>query len=621
MARQQLNIRRRSHVSYVGISEHGQCGYCKFTKRAQAKATFDDVAPVAADSNSTRLVDDSDAGGSSSNSSTTASTTTTNAASAHMLSSSLAASSSTATTTICSAVPTPTRTSATEDEQQQQRGASGDGDGASTDENDAGDSAVFGLWAHRLTVQHYQCLADRGWRRSGGYLYKPLMDRTCCPQYTIRLDVHKFCLSRTQKRVLRTMRDFLRTGQRPSRRVSDETAPVRPLGGQQQRKRKRTSTTTETAQSAARHTNDDRTSKNSEANDKIVGMDRQPKKKELRRRRAEERLKARGVDLEEYKRQRAARETARRRTIQSFLDGYNRPDWAHTFELRLIGEPSDELEGDFEEEFELFRRYQTQIHREREQGVTPEAFRRFLAASPLMSAVGERDNNNDSEEEEADDEGLPPRRLPGLGSYHQQYRLDGRLIAVAVIDLLPNCLSAKYFFYEPEYAFLSLGTYSALREIAFTQRLARRQSDLHFYYMGFYLYDCPKMRYKGRFRPSELLCDHCFNWLPVSECDRIIEANGGRFSTFHASGEPARVLLNDAQLGQIRCLVGEPAQPITFGQLRHSLASSSARQQQQQDTGAAVSSSAMLLLEELTDKVRTFAYYAGPAALEMALFL
>lgn len=50
-----------------------------------------------------------------------------------------------------------------------------------------------------------------------------------------------------------------------------------------------------------------------------------------------------------------------------------------------------------------------------------------------------------------------------LGSYHQQYYLDGHLIAVGVVDILPRCLSAKYLYYDPDYEFLTLGTYTALR--------------------------------------------------------------------------------------------------------------------------------------------------------------
>ena len=43
------------------------------------------------------------------------------------------------------------------------------------------------------------------------------------------------------------------------------------------------------------------------------------------------------------------------------------------------------------------------------------------------------------------------------GSYHQLYRIDHKLVAVGVVDILPNCLSAKYFYYDPDYKFLELG--------------------------------------------------------------------------------------------------------------------------------------------------------------------
>lgn len=53
-------------------------------------------------------------------------------------------------------------------------------------------SLLSGLYCHSLRVDQYQQLVDRGWRRSGCSLYKPNMQHTCCPQYTIRLDVSKF---------------------------------------------------------------------------------------------------------------------------------------------------------------------------------------------------------------------------------------------------------------------------------------------------------------------------------------------------------------------------------------------------------------------------------------------
>ncbi len=94
----------------------------------------------------------------------------------------------------------------------------------------------------------------------------------------------------------------------------------------------------------------------------------------------------------------------------------------------------------------------------------------------------------------------------GYGSFHQQYRLDGKLIAVGVVDILPLCLSSVYFFYDPDYSNFSLGIYSgrstffihyaALREIQWVQSVQKACPALKYYYMGFYIHTCPKMKYK-----------------------------------------------------------------------------------------------------------------------------
>ena len=51
----------------------------------------------------------------------------------------------------------------------------------------------------------------------------------------------------------------------------------------------------------------------------------------------------------------------------------------------------------------------------------------------------------------------------GYGSFHQHYLLDGKIIAVGVVDILPNCISSVYLYYDPDYSFLGLGVYTALR--------------------------------------------------------------------------------------------------------------------------------------------------------------
>jgi len=106
----------------------------------------------------------------------------------------------------------------------------------------------------------------------------------------------------------------------------------------------------------------------------------------------------------------------------------------------------------------------------------------------------------------------------GYGTFHQLYRIDGKLVAVGVVDVLPLCLSSVYFFYDPDFSFLSIGVYSALSEIEWVKNAMKNNPQLKYYYMGFYIHSCKKMRYKGQYKPSDLLCPESYNWIPLSEC-------------------------------------------------------------------------------------------------------
>ncbi|KAK6031044.1 Mov34/MPN/PAD-1 family protein, partial [Ostertagia ostertagi] len=150
--------------------------------------------------------------------------------------------------------------------------------------------------------------------RSGKYIYKPTMSRTCCPQYTIRLDSTKFVLSRSQRRVLRQMNEFLKNGTKPRSRQKEET----PLEN----------TSSKTAP-RIKESGDVKSS-----SQKMVDKSSNPvqKKKEIRRQRCYARWRAKGLDEEEMKRIRAAKEEARRRTVESYI---LEPDetWKHRLEV------------------------------------------------------------------------------------------------------------------------------------------------------------------------------------------------------------------------------------------------------------------------------------------------
>ncbi|KAG8899964.1 Arginyl-tRNA--protein transferase 1 [Tulasnella sp. 403] len=161
---------------------------------------------------------------------------------------------------------------------------------------------------------------------------------------------------------------------------------------------------------------------------------------------------------------------------------------AHHWEVTL------EFSAYSQEKFDLFCKYQDVIHNEPEK--QEDGFARFLCVSPIPGNLDIPYTSPDV-----------PQHLPKkYGSYHQMYRLDGELIAMGVIDILPNCVSSVYLMYDPTWEAYSLGKLSALTEIALAQEMAQYGAPgMAYTYMGFYVHVCPKMRYKGDYGPSYLL--------------------------------------------------------------------------------------------------------------------
>jgi len=90
-------------------------------------------------------------------------------------------------------------------------------------------SYSHGMWASCLSVQAYQDMIDLGWRRSGKYCYKSLMNKTCCPQYTIRCEALRFQLSKSQKKVIKKVTHFLKCGEDYQNLINIEHVEREPL--------------------------------------------------------------------------------------------------------------------------------------------------------------------------------------------------------------------------------------------------------------------------------------------------------------------------------------------------------------------------------------------------------
>ncbi|KAH9907983.1 arginine-tRNA-protein transferase [Xylariomycetidae sp. FL2044] len=166
------------------------------------------------------------------------------------------------------------------------------------------------------------------------------------------------------------------------------------------------------------------------------------------------------------------------------------PEPEHAFTVTL--EPATFTE----EKYVVFENYQRIVHQEDRSDITRQGFKRFLCESPLK----------------AEKLRLPDGSVRQLGSFHQCYRLDGKLVAIGVLDLLPDCVSAVYFLYHESIHPWSPGKLGALQEIALA-----KEKGYRWWYSGFYIHTCPKMKYKMDFSPQQILNPDTLDWVDVTK--------------------------------------------------------------------------------------------------------
>jgi len=88
---------------------------------------------------------------------------------------------------------------------------------------------------------------------------------------------------------------------------------------------------------------------------------------------------------------------------------------------------------------------------------------------------------------------------PSFPALEFLYYVEERLVAVGLVHEVPHALSSVYFTYRLEYAHLSLGTFSVMKEIEHTKALGKQHL-----YLGYYVADNHFMKHKATFKPHEM---------------------------------------------------------------------------------------------------------------------
>lgn len=121
-----------------------------------------------------------------------------------------------------------------------------------------------------------------------------------------------------------------------------------------------------------------------------------------------------------------------------------------------------------EAHYDLYRKYQSVRHAGSGMDMDDrEQYRAFLLTSQVDSALAE-------------------------------FRLDGRVVMVSLIDRLLDGLSAVYTFYDTDLAKRGLGTYNVLTQIQLVAGLG-----LPYLYLGYWIAESRKMAYKSDYQPLE----------------------------------------------------------------------------------------------------------------------
>ncbi|MFZ3193313.1 MAG: arginyltransferase [Moraxellaceae bacterium] len=87
-------------------------------------------------------------------------------------------------------------------------------------------------------------------------------------------------------------------------------------------------------------------------------------------------------------------------------------------------------------------------------------------------------------------------------SFFIEFWLADRLMCAATCDELDDGISAVYTFFDPDEVSRSLGTFAILKQIEWV-----KQQGKPFVYLGYWVPEAPKMRYKMQYSPLEILLE------------------------------------------------------------------------------------------------------------------
>ena len=367
--------------------------------------------------------------------------------------------------------------------------------------NSEGGNTFFFLTMAHCSHQLLEKLYQAGWWRTGTICFKPDIRKVCCPNYSIRLEVRKYVMSKSQRTIVRKFKNFLCNG---DSRWKGDTPPMPSLPHPQDN-----ANNINTSELDMKNSTKKQKQKRPVQPGKGADPSKPPcrKAKEIRKEKWKEKQKKLHGEVAGMC---TPSQPQKPKTVEEILADVDMSVLGrkHQFRQEIVScNPlSPKLSSLLPREYELYCKFQDSIHSGKSRFHSYDEF----VWGFVESVVTNEDNKSTGAK---------------LGTYHIHYYLDDELVMVTIADITPTLFISIYFFYDPKIRFIHPGIYTVIREIVLTRQLQRVMPDLKYYVLGYYNYTIPKISYKQQFRPTEIQCPDTYRWLPLERVLPRISAN------------------------------------------------------------------------------------------------
>ena len=205
-------------------------------------------------------------------------------------------------------------------------------------------------------------------------------------------------------------------------------------------------------------------------------------------------------------------------TFDYFQEFVNEPEIYLPLKHKYTFEVTDKIQIN-PEKFQVYKKYQMNIHKETESEVDYNRFDHSWGQSNLKDNIGIK-LPSDLSTKTKHPEIYPTK----YGCYNFIHRIDGKIVAVGVVDILPTYLSSVYLYYDTDFQFLDLGVLTAILEIEYAKSFHDLiDKNFKYYTMGFYSENVQKLRYKGFYYPTQILDRFTMNFVYLHDVQNILK--------------------------------------------------------------------------------------------------